>query len=313
MKPRALFRWIFWIVCGIIASGHTQRPPSSTPTANGGDTLTAIWWNVENFFDTIDDPGVLDEEFTPEGIKQWNRGRFWWKARMIAKGLLSASQGQPPDVIGLCEVENAQTVQALLSVLPWGWDYWSVHRDGPDPRGIDLVLLYRPDRIAIHGAHWVQSAYASREAICATLTTPRGDVSTMWLHLPSQYRPHPRRRLQAIRGYLDAMDNDGLDLMIGDFNASPSGPMGAWLRTEGWEPVAPTGAQGSYIYRGHWEELDQVWRSSSDIITRVDIVPFGLQIHNGRPRIHRTFQSMKYVGGASDHLPLRISVCLNDK
>mgnify|MGYP000387027123 CR=1 FL=1 len=31
-----------------------------------------VFYNFENLFDTIHDPGVLDEEFTPEGPKKIN-------------------------------------------------------------------------------------------------------------------------------------------------------------------------------------------------------------------------------------------------
>ena len=34
-----------------------------------------VFYNFENLFDTIHDPGVLDEEFTPEGPKKWNSAK----------------------------------------------------------------------------------------------------------------------------------------------------------------------------------------------------------------------------------------------
>lgn len=40
------------------------------------DELYVAFWNVENLFDTIDDPKVeLDEEFTPAAPKQWTQER----------------------------------------------------------------------------------------------------------------------------------------------------------------------------------------------------------------------------------------------
>ena len=35
-----------------------------------------VFYNFENLFDTIHDPGVLDEEFTPEGPKKWNSAKY---------------------------------------------------------------------------------------------------------------------------------------------------------------------------------------------------------------------------------------------
>ena len=34
------------------------------------------FYNLENLFDTLDTPGVLDEEFTPEGPNKWTGKRY---------------------------------------------------------------------------------------------------------------------------------------------------------------------------------------------------------------------------------------------
>ena len=34
------------------------------------DTLTFAFWNMENLFDTVDDPDKNDKEFTPDGLKK---------------------------------------------------------------------------------------------------------------------------------------------------------------------------------------------------------------------------------------------------
>lgn len=39
-----------------------------------------VFYNFENLFDTIHDPGVLDEEFTPEGPKKWNSAKYTRKS-----------------------------------------------------------------------------------------------------------------------------------------------------------------------------------------------------------------------------------------
>ena len=35
-----------------------------------------VFYNLENFFDTINDPEVLDDEFTPDGPKKWNTAKY---------------------------------------------------------------------------------------------------------------------------------------------------------------------------------------------------------------------------------------------
>lgn len=41
------------------------------------DELYVAFWNVENLFDTVDDPKVEgDEEFTPTAPKEWTQERY---------------------------------------------------------------------------------------------------------------------------------------------------------------------------------------------------------------------------------------------
>lgn len=35
-----------------------------------------MFYNTENFYDTSDDPGVMDSEFTPGGRLRWDEKRF---------------------------------------------------------------------------------------------------------------------------------------------------------------------------------------------------------------------------------------------
>jgi len=106
-----------------------------------------VFWNVENFFDPAadsDNPSELS--FTPSGSGRWSRSRYRTKARAIAKLVLALadSAGAPPDLVGLCEVENARCLRELVSgtaLRKYGYRY--IHYDSPDPRGIDCALLYR--------------------------------------------------------------------------------------------------------------------------------------------------------------------------
>lgn len=51
-------------------------------------TFTAAWWNVENLFDTRDDPKTNDDEFTPDGERRWTKRKMWSKMHGIAKTLI---------------------------------------------------------------------------------------------------------------------------------------------------------------------------------------------------------------------------------
>lgn len=106
-----------------------------------------VFWNVENFFDPAadsDNPSELS--FTPGGERRWTFGRMRAKARAIAKVVLALadSSGAPPELVGLCEVENSHCLRELVSgtaLRKYGYRY--IHYDSPDRRGIDCALLYR--------------------------------------------------------------------------------------------------------------------------------------------------------------------------
>ena len=54
------------------------------------DTLIVTFYNVENLFDTRDEPGKNDEEFTPTGERHWNSSLLHKKIAAIDKALLAA-------------------------------------------------------------------------------------------------------------------------------------------------------------------------------------------------------------------------------
>ena len=121
--------------------------------APGQDTLTVMFWNVENFFDWRNDSTtVSDGEFTPTGERHWTWKRFQAKANAFAKALfwVEGETGRLPDIVGLEEVENAFVLrQVLQKTALKKTDYKYVHYDSPDRRGIDVALLYRSSRLEL--------------------------------------------------------------------------------------------------------------------------------------------------------------------
>lgn len=110
---------------------------------------TIVFYNLENLFDTKNDTLVFDDGRTPDGTYQWTAERYQKKIGNIAKviteiGVTSTKNG--PDIIGLCEVENASVIEDLINhKLLRSHDYGMVHYDSPDERGIDVALLYKKD------------------------------------------------------------------------------------------------------------------------------------------------------------------------
>lgn len=108
---------------------------------------TIAFYNVENLFDTINQPDIEDDARTPLGKDHWTTQRYQKKLADLAT-ILSAI-GTPysnnsPDIIGLCEVENDSVLQELVNQKPLqNKGYESIHFDSPDRRGIDVALLYK--------------------------------------------------------------------------------------------------------------------------------------------------------------------------
>ncbi len=108
---------------------------------------TIAFYNVENLFDTINDPNKNDEA-SPMMELKGNRSEVYWKkinnmATVISKiGLEKAKTS--PAIIGLAEVENRSVVEDLIATDALkGKHYGIVHFDSPDKRGIDVALLYQ--------------------------------------------------------------------------------------------------------------------------------------------------------------------------
>nr|WP_299386813.1 endonuclease/exonuclease/phosphatase family protein [Allomuricauda sp.] len=108
---------------------------------------TIAFYNVENLFDTTNDSLIFDDDRTPEGSYHWTTARYNKKIDRISEVLSkigSKTTGAPPDIIGLCEVENKAVVEDLVNHGHLSsMDYGIIHFDSPDARGIDVALLYK--------------------------------------------------------------------------------------------------------------------------------------------------------------------------
>ena len=102
-----------------------------------------MFYNVENLFDTKDDPLTHDEEFTYNGWKRWSYSRYITKQRNISSVVEKLGDGNLPMFVGFCELENRSIlIDMLESTKLAASPYKIVHYDSPDRRGIDVGLLY---------------------------------------------------------------------------------------------------------------------------------------------------------------------------
>ncbi|RZJ33184.1 MAG: endonuclease/exonuclease/phosphatase family protein [Flavobacterium sp.] len=107
---------------------------------------TVAFWNLENFFDTINQPNN-DEEWLPRGIQNWTSKKYKQKVHNLARvisGIGTPGNPNAPSIMGCSEIENRGVLEDLVKdpqLMPF--DYGIVHFDSPDKRGIDVGFLYQ--------------------------------------------------------------------------------------------------------------------------------------------------------------------------
>ena len=109
---------------------------------------TVAFYNLENLFDTINDPTKFDEASPIMEMDESNRAEVYEKkvrnmARVVAD-IGSENTKNTPAIIGVSEVENRQVLVDLVNDPQLlNKDYGIIHYESPDKRGIDVALLYQ--------------------------------------------------------------------------------------------------------------------------------------------------------------------------
>ncbi len=305
-----------------------------------GQEAVVMFYNVENFFDPADDPATEDEEFTPAGKNKWTRQRLEKKRNAIAKTIIAAGEGNHPVLVGLCEVENYRVLQQLTeqtALARIGYDI--VHRDSPDPRGIDVALLYRKDRFrTLWQGFYPIPGIPTREILYAKgLLDGRDTLHVLVNHWPSKRGGEEQSlpaRMAAARQAKHICDSIFLAspaahiIMMGDFNDTPAGRAvteGLQARPPGSPEHSPylynlllplwKSGKGSYKYKGEWELIDLFFVSDNFVnpasplrcvrtqIFSPDFLLTEDEKYYGR-KPFRTYEGPRYLGGMSDHLPV---------
>ena len=286
-----------------------------------------MFWNLENFFDYRNDStSVSDAEFSSFGPKRWTRKRFNAKCNAVAKTILWAGgkMGGLPDVVGFAEVENGFVLRRLLEVTALRkTDYTMVHYDSPDPRGIDVALLYRRSRLKLLDA-WPchlydadSSVMATRDILMAHFTGPGGDLAVLVNHHPSKYggaasEPRRKRAVDRLAALADSLLNAGVVRVVatGDFNDTPDAEAYSQLPLKNLALPFHRRGEGTIKYDGRWELIDLFFVSDSLAQSRMSIlrVPFLLKDDGAGQKPLRTYSGPRYLGGVSDHCPVWLDV-----
>ncbi|MGW8314476.1 MAG: endonuclease/exonuclease/phosphatase family protein [Bacteroidales bacterium] len=296
--------------------------------------LRILWYNTENLFHPSDDTLAGDDEFTSAGIRRWNEYRYRQKLTALAKVIVAAGGWDPPEVVGMCEVEERRVLEDLTAhPILARYGYQVIHRDGPDHRGTEVACLYREKRVGVAEWKMVPSVLASRgertrDLLCLELAWGKDTLDIVMVHLISKYGGEgitamPRReqvvQLVEVTDSLYRGHPDRWKVVAGDFNDPPD----AWsmepVRRSGDSSirliqVPLSGARGSYKYQGKWEKIDQFLVCEGEINFevhgRIVALPALLirDASDGGVKPFRTYQGPIYQAGISDHLPILLEI-----
>lgn len=301
-------------------------------------------WNVENLFDTIDDPDKNDQEFTPDSDKKWTEKRLSIKLDNIAKVISSMNNNLAPDLMAFQEVEHETLIDSLIKRMPMK-NYKSVYFESPDNRGIDNCLIYDANRFNVLHELKIEVHLGgnrkTRDIVYAQLEDVNKNIFNVFVnHWPSrlggQDKSEPLRIIAAktlhnnIQDIL-AKDKNANIICLGDFNDEPDNISIADIlsayKYECNENIINeyslinmsyfkfSKGEGTIKYQGKFNLIDQLIISkglfnrisSNDKCSLYSIYnPNWMLTKEGnfKGAAIPTYGGKKYMGGYSDHLPI---------
>lgn len=256
---------------------------------NDGRFFRIAFYNVENLFDTIDDPAINDADFLPGARIPWTTDRYEVKLSHLADVIQALSDPQAIAVMGLCEVENMAVIEELVKspqLIPLR--YQIIHRESPDERGIDNAMLYDAGQfkpvavISIPVALNTVPEDRTRDILYVKGINPKVKSDTLHIfinHWPSRSEgkeisePKRIRAAESLKARTDSLLNRNpaaLIVIMGDFNDEPSDksltealkalpPTAVAVNKELYNLMYPLFQQGKgTLYYKDWDLFDQV-------------------------------------------------------
>ncbi|MEN8790524.1 MAG: endonuclease/exonuclease/phosphatase family protein [Flavobacteriaceae bacterium] len=253
---------------------------------------SVFFYNVENLFDTINDPKTFDDPRTTQGKDKWNAKRYNTKldrlARVISSfGPIDSTKG--PDLLGLCEVENHAVLDDLVhhpQLL--GFQYGIIHGDSPDERGMDVALVYKrsafiPIAFQEHRL-WLfneeQEVEYTRNQLVVAGQMDEEEYHIIVNHWPSRrggearskpYRIAAAKLTDRILDSIKSLSEDPRIIVMGDFNDNPidasikhvlkaTGSKDSSTSETLFNPMEKLFRKGigSLAYRDKWSLFDQI-------------------------------------------------------
>jgi predicted extracellular nuclease len=302
------------------------------------------FYNVENLFDTINDPSINDEDFLPTSKKEWNSKKYFEKLKNLAAVIDSLKPGLlAPEIVGLCEVENKTVVEDLINQPNLKANNYKIaHFDSPDARGIDVACLYNSNLFSLKSSRKISiindldTNFKTRDILfCEFIHTISNTTFYVYVNHWSSRRggeaeSSHKRELCAlflkndIEKNIPDYQNQSI-IMIGDMNDHPTNKS-MYEVLEAKEPsqlayltnlmyTKHENKEGTYFYKGDWGVIDNIIVSksvlkhtseSNAVIYKKDWLLYTTSSGDKAPS--RSYSGDKYYSGYSDHLPVYLEL-----
>lgn len=255
-----------------------------------------MFYNVENLFDTIDSP-LNDNDFLPSSDRKWNTYKYFSKIRNLAKVIVASGSWGAPDLVGMCEVENENVLQDLVSLtLLKREEYNTLYAASADKRGIGVALIYK-EKLKLISSELFYPVFPNgdtiytRSVLLATMECGIDTLHIMVSHWPS--RRGGASLTDPLREYVASLIREIVDnvaagktgnkfIIMGDFNCNHDSYILSEIlmvnnilnnkyNTESLISIQPANSRadiGTYKYQGRWNNFDQLLISSSLLHTK---------------------------------------------
>ncbi|PKP54127.1 MAG: endonuclease [Bacteroidetes bacterium HGW-Bacteroidetes-1] len=339
MKKNILL-FISSMILAVLASS-CQNGLQNLKQPNNG--ITIAYYNIENLFDTINDPKINDEDFLPNAKVKWNSERYYAKLDNIAKVIAAMDTLDFPHIVGLEEIENLAVLKDLIAnkhIKKAAYEI--IHIEDHDPRGIEVAMLYQPKYFRIAHTQAIPvflEGYerSNRHILYVKGTIATGDTLHLFVnHWTSRYGgkeetiPARTGTANVLRYSIDSLFaiNPSSNIIIGgDFNDNPD-DASIFSFLKAYAPSEETAQATLYnlamktylegngtLYYDGWDCFDQIIVSSALLqngklkagpleIIKKDWMLF--KPRDGEARPNRTASGSRYFGGFSDHLPVMV-------
>lgn len=242
------------------------------------------FYNLENLFDTINDPNKNDEQFLPDGDYAWGTLKYTNKLKKLSYAISQMPKNLA--ILGVSEAENISVLNDLVKEESIrNRNLKPILVEGPDRRGIDVGLLYNSDLFTPTNVTSTRIIcdvpdFYTRDQLCVTGILDNEEINIIVLHWPSrgggkkrsfQLRSDAAKTTKHICDSLFNINPKAKIVIMGDLNddpidASVTKSLGAKGKKEDVKPqelfnttykLYKSGI-GSLAYQDMWNLFDQI-------------------------------------------------------